>query len=85
MSEEDIRAKFQLMTNQHNEEKREACRKCRLSGKRPPPFGIKYYYEGSEDWEGPQQGREAEDGCKGCCWCDFAVWRKRINEDLESE
>lgn len=82
MSENDIREKFQLMTNQHNEEKREACRKCRLTGKRPYPFGIKYYYEGSEDWVGEPQGKIAEDGCKGCCWYDFALWRDSINNEL---
>lgn len=82
MPEEQIRAKFQLLTNQHNEEKREACRKCVLTGKRPYPFGIKYYYSGSEDWEGPCYGREAEAGCKGCCWYDFAEWRKALNQTL---
>lgn len=83
MPEEDIRKKFQLMTNQHNEEKREACRKCRLTRKRPYPFGIKYYYQGTEDWSGPQQGKDAEDGCKGCCWYDFVEWRKQVNNTLE--
>lgn len=85
MPEDDIRSKFQLMTNQHNEEKREACRNCRLTGKRPYPFGIKYYYQGSEDWVGPQQGKDAEEGCKGCCWYDFAEWRKQINNSLKEQ
>ena len=84
MSDEAIKEKFQLLTNQHNEEKREACRKCWLEGKRPFPFGVKYYYQGSEKWEGPRQGKEAEDGCKGCCWYDFAEWRKQVNKTLKA-
>jgi hypothetical protein len=85
MTDEAIKEKFQLLTNQHNEEKREACRKCRLKGKRPYPFGVKYYYHGSENWEGEQQGKAAEEGCKGCCWYDFAEWRKQVNKALEEK
>jgi len=83
MPEEQIKAKFQLLTNQHNEEKREACRNCVLSGKRPYPFGIKFYYSGSEDWDGPQFGKAAEAGCVGCCWYDFAKWREALNAEIE--
>lgn len=85
MSDEAIRDKFQLLTNQHNQEKREACRKCRLTGKRPYPFGVKYYSIGSEQWEGPEIGIKAEEGCKGCCWYDFADWRKALNKKLSEE
>lgn len=85
MTEEAIKEKFQLLTNQHNEEKREACRKCRLTGKRPYPFGVKFYSEGNENWEGIEQGVDAEKGCKGCCWYDFANWRKKLNEKISED
>lgn len=81
MSEEPIRAKFQLLTNQHNEEKREVCRKCVLTGKHPYPFGINTMYRGSEEWSDPKYGKEAENGCKGCCWYDFAIWREALKRD----
>lgn len=85
MSDEAIMEKFQLLTNQHNEEKREACRKCRLTGKRPYPFGVKFYGKGSEQWEGTEIGIKAEEGCKGCCWYDFASWRQAVNKKLSEE
>lgn len=88
MTDTQIRAKFQLLTNQHNEAKREACRKCRQSGKRPYPYGIKFYYDkegkGSEKWSAPaERGAQAESGCVGCCWYDFNEWRKGLKKVIE--
>lgn len=88
MPEEQIRAKFQLLTNQNNEAKREACRKCKQTGKRPHPYGIKFYYDndgkGTEDWNAPKEyGHEAEQGCIGCCWYDFDEWRKTLKKVIE--
>lgn len=88
MTDEQIRAKFQLLTNQHNEAKREACRKCRQTGKRPYPYGIKFYYDkngkGVEKWNAPaERGANAESGCVGCCWYDFDAWRKGLKKVIE--
>ena len=85
MADEEIRQKFQLLTNQRNQQKREVCRTCFQTGKRGYPFGIKYYYAGTEDWDPhiPVKGKQAEYGCVGCGWYDIAEWRKQVLSKLE--
>jgi len=85
MTDEEIRQKFQLLTNQRNQQKREVCRTCFQTGKRGYPFGIKYYYAGTEDWDPniPAKGKQAEYGCVGCGWYDIAEWRKQVLSKLE--
>ena len=85
MTDEEIRNKFQLLTNQRNQQKREVCRTCFQTGKRGYPFGIKYYYAGSEDWDHgiPVRGKQAERGCVGCGWYDMAEWRKHLLNELK--
>lgn len=87
MTDEEIRQKFQLLTNQRNQQKREVCRTCFQTGKRGYPFGIKYYYVGSEDWDPsiPAKGKKAECGCIGCGWYDIAEWRKRVLSKLGTD
>jgi len=84
MSDDEIRKKFQLLTNQRNQQKREVCRNCYQTGTRGIIFGIPYFYEGNENWgEGiPRTGKEAEKGCIGCAWYDIAEWRKRLINKL---
>lgn len=84
MSDEEIREKFQLLTNQRNEQKREVCRNCFQTGRRGTPFGIKFFYKGDEKWpEGvPKIGKAAEEGCVGCGWYDLARWRQELNKLL---
>ncbi len=85
MTDDEIRQKFQLLTNQRNQQKREVCRNCFQTGKRGTAFGIKFFYQGTEDWDPaiPPIGKEAERGCIGCPWYDFEEWRKRIIRELE--
>lgn len=78
MSEDDIRQKFQLLTNQTNLQKERYCRRCVLTGKRGDFFGIKWFYAGSEDWQGSSKADES--GCVGCPWYDLAVWKEKFNE-----
>lgn len=86
MSDDEIRAKFQLLTNQRNQQKREVCRTCFQTGKRGTLFGIPYFYEGSENWDSsiPQKGKEAEKGCVGCPWYDIQAWREHLMADLNN-
>lgn len=90
MSEEDIQRKFQLLkkdsSGNHNLLKSRACEKCIKTKKRGYPMGIKYYYEGDENWPAdcPTTGKEAEQGCIGCGWYDFEAWRKGLNSEIES-
>lgn len=82
MSDDEIRAKFQLLTNQRNQQKREVCRTCFQTGKRGCIYGIPFYYEGGENWDPsiPPKGKEAEKGCVGCPWYDIAQWKKQLLE-----
>jgi len=81
LTNEQILNDFQLMTNQRNQQKREVCRGCYQTGKRGIIYGIKYFYEGDENWPNdvPKKGKEAEKGCQGCGWYDIKKWRKNIN------
>jgi hypothetical protein len=86
MTSDEIQAKFQLLkkdsTGNHNLLKSRACERCIRTGKRGYPMGIKFYYEGDEDWseDCPVSGPEAKRGCIGCGWYDFAKWRQALNE-----
>ncbi len=81
---EEIKAKFQLIDNQRNQQKREVCRNCFHTGRRGIIFGIQFYYEGDEKWETnflnqgmvpiPKVGKIAELGCIGCGWYDIQYW-----------
>lgn len=84
MSENEIQDKFQLLDNQRNQQKREVCRNCFQSNKRGVIFGIKYYYEGNENWNKniPKIGKNAEKGCVGCGWYDITAWRKSLNKTI---
>jgi len=87
MSIAEIKEKYQLLSNQRNQQKREACRTCYQTNKRGYLFGIKFYYEGTEDWDEtiPKRGKEAESGCVGCGWYDLAKWRDELSKKLPSK
>lgn len=85
MTDAEIRDKYQLLTNQRNQQKREVCRNCFQTGRRGNIYGINYYYEGDEYWkEGiPKTGKAAEKGCVGCPWYDIERWKKEVKRKLE--
>ena len=85
MTDEEIRNKFQLLSNQRNQQKREVCRNCYQTDKRGKIYGIPFFYKGTEDWDNniPRTGKEAERGCVGCAWYDIAEWRKHLIDKLK--
>lgn len=91
MSAQEIEKKFQLLkkddAGNHNLLKSRACERCIATGKRGYPLGIKFYYAGSEDWPAdcPNFGAEAEKGCFGCGWYDFAAWREALNRYIDKD
>lgn len=92
MSEIEIKKKFQLLKKDaggnHNLLKSRSCERCIKIGKRGTPLGIKFWYEGDENWPDnvPKIGKNAEVGCVGCGWYDFDTWRNALNQKLaESE
>lgn len=80
MTDEEIKNKFQLLTNQRNQQKREVCRNCFQTGKRGIIYGIPFFYKGDENWDSsvPIKGKEAEKGCVGCGWYDIEKWREEL-------
>lgn len=81
MPEEEIRRKFQILTNQTNLQKERYCKRCVLDGIRGDFFGIKWYYQGNENWEG--QSKVDERGCIGCPWYDLLKWKEEFNRVLK--
>ena len=84
MPEADIRAKFQLLDNQRNEQKREVCRNCFQTGARGVLFGLNFFYVGTSQWNKaiPKTGLAAEAGCVGCGWYDIQTWRQALNNRI---
>ena len=84
MTDLEIIAKFQLLDNQRNQQKREVCRRCFQEGIRGTIYGIKYYYKGTEKWDDniPTVGKAAEKGCEGCPWYDIEEWRRKLNNEV---
>jgi len=85
MSDSDIKDRFQLLKRSngsvsHNLLKSRSCELCWKTGKRGNPFGIKFYYLGTEKWEPSKKDDPL--GCQGCGWYDFAVWRLELNKNL---
>lgn len=80
MSEDEIRAKFQLLTNQTNMLKSRFCDDCVKTGSRATFMGIAWYHSGNDKWVGDAMGNEL--GCKGCAWYDVDLWRKMAAEKL---
>lgn len=87
MTDEEIKLKFQLLTNQRNQQKREVCRNCYQTGKRGVIFGIPYFYEGGPDWDKsiPRTGKAAEKGCIGCPWYDIEKWREMLIKKISKK
>lgn len=87
LTDEEARNKFQPMTNRFNLMKKEACKKCFAEGIRQYPYGIKFYYQGTDKWAEniPQSGSEAESGCVGCGWYDLLKWKEELNKKINGE
>lgn len=83
MNDNDIKKKFQLLTNQTNLQKERYCKRCVIEGKRGEFFGIQWYYEGDEKWLG--NSKADENGCVGCCWYDLEVWKEKFNKYLSEK
>ncbi len=83
MSDEEIKNKFQLLTNQTNLQKERYCKRCVSTGTRGDFFGIKWFYDGDEKWRGASKADEK--GCVGCCWYDLELWKKQFNQFLSKK
>lgn len=84
LNEQEVIGKFQLLTNQSNMLKSRECDSCKKTGKRPSFLGIKWFYQGNEEWS-PISELEPESGCIGCPWYDLSTWRSKLNEKLNKQ
>ena len=80
LTDDEIKSKFQLLTEENQQKKRKICNQCYHTGKRGTAFDIPFFYKGNEYWNNniPKRGKTAELGCEGCAWYDFAEWRKQL-------
>ena len=83
MTEDEIRNKFQILSNQTNLQKERFCQRCVIEGIRGDYMGIEWYPEGDKEWRGTSKADE--NGCKGCPWYDVNEWKKKFNEYLKSK
>lgn len=75
---EQIRNKFQLLSNQTNMWKSRYCDACVKTGKRGDFMGLNWFYAGNEYWQGTTPYDER--GCIGCPWYDLELWKTRLAE-----
>lgn len=80
MSDEEIKNKFQILSNQTNLQKDRYCRRCLSNGMRGDFFGIEWYYEGDNQWRGTSPSDE--NGCVGCPWYDIKKWKEEFNKHI---
>lgn len=80
MSEQDIKKKFQLLSNQTNMWKSRYCDTCVKTGKRGDFMGTKWFHVGNENWQGATENDEQ--GCVGCPWYDLELWKEKLIEKL---
>ena len=43
-------------------------------------MGVKWYYEGDENWNG--KTANDENGCVGCAWYDLEFWKEKLEKKL---
>lgn len=83
MTDDEIKAKFQLLTQQTNLQKDRYCFRCLNEKIRGDFFGIKWYPEGNEKWNG--SNNSDENGCVGCPWYDLNEWKAKFNDYLNKK
>jgi hypothetical protein len=71
-SDEQLKNTFMLLTRQNNLTKSRACESCVQTNKRGWDQ-IKWWYHGSEDYEG---------SCEGCFWYNPEKWKEEITNEL---
>lgn len=76
MPEQDIRNKFQLLSNQTNLWKSRFCDRCVKTAQRGDFMGITWYFEGNEKWT--KVAKNDESGCVGCPWYDLVKWKAEL-------
>jgi len=82
MSEEELHAKFQLLTRQHNLWKSRYCEHCAKTAERGTFIGINFFAKGAQLWDNTYASDD-ERGCEGCFWYDPQQWREALNRLID--
>lgn len=82
MSESQLRAKFQLLTRQHNLWKSRYCENCVKTSERGTFIGINFFAKGTQLWD-KTYASDDERGCEGCFWYDPQQWREALNRLID--
>ncbi len=74
ITNEEIKKRFQFLSKENNNIKREICKKCISTGERGISLiGIPYFYSGTYKYEGT---------CEGCFWAYPEKWREHLKFEL---
>lgn len=82
LTDQEIRDKFQLLTNQTNMLKSRLCDNCCKTGIRPDFLGIAWFFSGDQNWK---DYSHPGSGCYGCPWFDLEEWKAKIGDSLVRE
>ena len=79
LTDEQIKAKFMLLTSPNNLLKSRICEECAKTSKRGKGYKeIEFWYVGDENY--------SEDiGCVGCFWHNPSKWRKELNKKIKEK
>jgi len=81
LGDERLKEKFILLNRSNNLWKSRQCEACVKNGVRGSFPGIRFWYEGGENWEGKDE--HDENGCVGCFWYDPYKWREGLQKLIE--
>lgn len=77
LTDEQIKAKFMLLTSPNNLLKSRICEDCVKTNKRGKGYKeIEFWYIGDEDYD-------EEIGCLGCFWHNPSKWRAELNKVIK--
>lgn len=82
LTDEQLKEKFMLLSRSNNLWKSRQCEACVKSGVRSSFPGIRFWYEGSEKWDG--ESDFDENGCVGCFWYNPYKWREELQKLIEA-
>ncbi|MFR1060415.1 MAG: hypothetical protein ACLSEY_08155 [Enterocloster sp.] len=88
MTDMEIKAKFQLLSNQRNQQKREVCPEIVFRQEKEELFLVfhifmKVVLNGMKIFL--KREKRQKKGCIGCPWYDIETWRKKVINKLQEE
>ena len=79
LTDEQIKAKFMLLTSPNNLLKSRVCEECVKTNKRGKGYKeIEFWYVGDENYSD-------DIGCVGCFWHNPSKWRKELNKKIKEK